>query len=123
MAISSLDIAWLAGLLEGEGCFHIGKRKVKDKMYKRVIISLAMTDKEPVERAAKLFNTKVTTYKNKRYDNKLVYKTVVWASDVASAWMMTLYSFMSPRRKAKIAECLAVWKLMPGRGGVLSQTT
>jgi hypothetical protein len=50
--LSKVDIAWLAGLLEGEGSFMRGKRKDAPG------ISLAMTDRDVVERAAKLLRTK-----------------------------------------------------------------
>jgi hypothetical protein len=34
----------------------------------------------------------------------------------AIGWMMTLYSLMGQRRKAKIRECIAYWKTRPGKG-------
>lgn len=39
MAVPTMGIAWMAGLLEGEACFCLGRRKVKNKEYKRVLIT------------------------------------------------------------------------------------
>lgn len=47
------DLLWLAGLLEGEGCFNI-------RSDNRVRIAVEMTDKDVVERVAKLFGTNVS---------------------------------------------------------------
>jgi hypothetical protein len=46
------DIAWLAGLIEGEGCFSRSKRGVPE-------IEIAMTDEDVIRRAAILMNSSV----------------------------------------------------------------
>ena len=51
------DLAWLAGLLEGEGSFL----KAPPSSPNCPRISLEMTDKDVVERAASLMNGKVAT--------------------------------------------------------------
>lgn len=115
MAISTFDIYWLAGLLEGEGCFCISKRHANGKTYPKIVISLDMTDLEPVEKVSKLFNRKI--WKNNRLAEK-GYKPsyrVISENNKAAAWMMTLFPLMSPRRQNKIKECLDVWKTQPGK--------
>ncbi len=49
--IRNVDIAWLAGLVEGEGSFHMSTRSIA--------IILTMTDRDVVERAATLLNGRV----------------------------------------------------------------
>ena len=130
MAVSTLDIAWLAGLLEGEGCFFVANH-VKNKggkIYKQIGISLVMTDEEPVNKAAELLNVNVFG-RRKLKSGKTIHRLTCTGSK-AAAWMMTIYTLLCPRRQAKIEECLSVWKAQKSwgyrkefaQGGVLSQT-
>ena len=53
--MTELDIAWLAGLLEGEGCFRINTRKRDNgtiNYYPQLI--LKMTDEDIIKRAGEL---------------------------------------------------------------------
>jgi hypothetical protein len=100
-----IDIAWLAGLIEGEGSFQ---------WHSTPIITLQMTDKDVLERVSLLCGYGITSYTPR---GKSTYKQV-WglrmAGSRAVAWMMTLYQFMGVRRRAKIAELLHRWKKAPG---------
>ena len=113
--ITDIDIAWLAGLLEGEGCFHIANR-IDSYGNKRIVIQLCMTDKDIVERAANLLDVPLKCRNRKTKSGKNLYTANVWDSDKAIAWMLTLYPYLGIRRQSKIRDCLAVWKNMPGRG-------
>jgi len=102
-----VDIAWLAGLIEGEGSFIWGKTTPT--------ISVQMSDKDVLERAAKLMGVEV---RGPRFPKgKPTYKPI-WAIYLAGpqavGWMLTLYSFMGERRRAKIEDNLAKWKAQPG---------
>jgi hypothetical protein len=100
-----IDIAWLAGLIEGEGSFQWNSSPT---------IQMSMTDKDVMERVAILCDYPIRTYKPR---GKSTYKAV-WSIRIAgaraAAWMMTLYAFMGIRRRAKIAELLLRWKHSPG---------
>jgi hypothetical protein len=115
MAVSTIDIAWLAGLLEGEACFCVCDRRVKDKTYKRIYIQLVMTDQDVVERAANLLGTsaKPMPWRNNGM-TKPTWRAYL-CGDKAAGWMMTLYKLLGHRRQAKIRECLSAWKASPGR--------
>lgn len=102
-AIRIHDIAWLAGLLEGEGCFSIVGRSV--------VIELQMTDKDVVEHAAQLLNTPV--YVNKKKPNRKMVWRLHLHGNRAAGWMMTLYSLMGLRRRGRIKELLTGWRLSP----------
>lgn len=108
MAITVREIAWLAGLLEGEGSFGFSGSKGS------IRLNLAMSDKDVVQRAADLMKAKVMERQPKvlRKDGspkKKMY-TVSLYSNKAAAWMMTIYVFMGERRKARIEASLADWK-------------
>jgi hypothetical protein len=107
MKILLLDIAWLAGILEGEGCFQMRR---SGGYLGSVCIALQMTDLDTVQKAAALFGSKVYgPHGPYGVSTQATYQTFCFGSTAAS-WMMTLYSFMGYRRKAKIKELLAVWK-------------
>lgn len=100
------DIIWLAGLLEGEGCFSLNE--------KTPTITLCMTDKDIVEKVAKIFKRQMTVdLREKRSGgNKNAYITRICAAD-AVGWMLTLYSLLGIRRQSKIREILDEWKQIP----------
>ncbi len=98
------EIAWLAGLLEGEGSFHI-----KDGC---AHLQMQSTDKDVIRRATEVLSTKFHDSPCKPR-GKDTYKPV-WRLAVhgtrAISWMMTLYSLMGERRQTKIREVLDQWK-------------
>jgi hypothetical protein len=97
------DLYWLAGLLEGEGCFGMSGSKSGSAR-----IALNMTDYDVVERAALLLDTPVKY--SKLYPNrKQVYRIEIFSNKAAS-WMMTLYSLMGERRQETILNSLTLWK-------------
>jgi len=100
-----LDVAWLAGLIEGEGCFVVsspGRRR-------HMTMALGMTDRDVVERAARLMGSRVRLERRAMPNRKALWRTDVHGYR-AVAWMMTLYSLLGQRRRARIAESLAAWR-------------
>jgi hypothetical protein len=97
------DIAWLAGLLEGEGCFS--------RRGNCITIQVYMTDLDVVERAATMLGAPSV---GRRVDplrpNDLPCYYCTVSGPSAAAWMMTLYCLMGDRRKARIRELLAIFK-------------
>jgi hypothetical protein len=49
----AIDMAWAAGLFEGEGCFYVNRRR-RDERYCAPIAALAMSDKDVVVRFCKI---------------------------------------------------------------------
>ena len=107
--ISIKELHWLAGILEGEGCFHSnhGRRH-------QAKITLSMTDEDVVRRVAKIFNNTVTMKPPSNQGNRMVF-AVAKTSAPAAAWMMTLYPLLGNRRRAKIREILTAWRAGPRR--------
>jgi hypothetical protein len=110
--MTTKDICWLAGLLEGEGCFSLQQRTDGGHGPSSITIKVKMTDQDIIERAATLLGTKV--HERETWDRgkqtKTTYTTVLGGTWAAS-WMMTLYPLMGTRRREKIRECLVAWKL------------
>jgi hypothetical protein len=107
--IDTKDIHWLAGLLEGEGCFQY--RRYKSKISKQLWypqIKVEMTDLDPIAKAAKLLGNKVNRGKLLPSGKRCYLAQVMGRR--AIEWMMTLYSLMGERRRAKIKEIITAWK-------------
>ena len=98
--VTTLDIAWVAGIVEGEG--SVGIRNGCPN------IQVQMTDRDVIERLCGIIGVKPRTpWRRGRY--KPVYGCVL-SGIKAIQWMMTLYVLMGERRKAKIAEVIETWK-------------
>ena len=105
--LTEIEIAWLAGLLEGEGSFHftmVGKCPNNR-------IQLSMTDKDIMERVAKMFFTTFSTLppqglmrKDKNY-----YRVYICGAN-SRAVMRAIRPFMGQRRKKEIDKQLAAWE-------------
>ena len=102
------NLRWLAGLLEGEGCFHFNPNRRSVGSY--IWIKLAMTDKDVVEKAATIMGCNVQgPYIRKGTTYKPVYVATLYGR-YAVAWMMTLYQLMGTRRKEAIHKILIHYK-------------
>lgn len=108
MALTVKDIAWVSGLLEGEGCFQ-----QRSDRYCSPLIALSMTDKDVMIQAAKILGAhKVIRSRRVTIASKDIYRLTVFGSR-AMQWMLTLYPLMGERRKAAIAKIIERWKSSP----------
>lgn len=101
------ELSWLAGLLDGEGAF-VWHKTIRDKGRPRIEIS--MTDRDVVERVAAVFHSNTLG----PYGPYTTQKKHYWYTHVsgarAIAIMLSIYTFMSHRRKQRIEELLLQWK-------------
>lgn len=104
------DLYWLAGLLEGEGCFTITKMAPGGS----IVISVGSADLDVIERIKKIMGGPNIIQRRKANPKatKPHYQFQV-CSRTAVAWMMTLYTLLSVRRRARIMELLKWWKTRP----------
>src|SRR5206468_7112381 len=108
------EIYWLAGYLEGEGCFTVNPSwhsKTGKPPSKSFILVVNSTDKDVIKKAAAILRHDASIHEvNKdKYGWKTQYKVSI-VGPLAIGWMMTLYSLMGDRRKARIREIIAEWK-------------
>lgn len=94
-----LNFAWLAGLLEGEGCFLFVDGRPR--------ITLVMTDEDTVNRAAVLMGTHSTVLKKREAHHKVPYKAALSGVQACTA-MRVLLPLMGSRRRQRIEEVLAL---------------
>lgn len=96
--MDSSDLAWLAGLLEGEGSFtHNGTTPT---------VSVSMTDKDVIERAAKLMNSRVDFVAIRGLMTKPQYRTMLHGI-AAVELLIQLRPQLGKRRGEKVDELIA----------------
>lgn len=117
---SETEIAWLAGLLEGEGSFLIQRR---GNWRSQIWVSIQMSDKDVIERALQVFpSTNKLSYRDRTKQKgdpgvgrdfrrwSGAYSTK-WAGYQAEELMRLVRPYMGERRGAKIDELLATTNL------------
>lgn len=99
--ISTCNIYWLAGLLEGEGHFGYMGRTPR--------VDLWTTDRDVIEQAATLVSKLVVTKPPSKYSKKTQFGFTACGSD---AWgiMFTVYSLLGKRRRRQIQDAVEKWR-------------
>jgi hypothetical protein len=109
------DLYWLAGFLEGEGNFYFGDNLHKDgHSNKQFCIGAGSTDKDVIERAAKLMGSKVYgPYKKNKGKDKDCYQLRISKREKVLSLCILLYPLMGQRRKQKIDDLFVANKNYP----------
>ena len=103
---------YLAGLLEGEGCFLLDTRK--GKAYPR--ISVEMTDRDVMQGVADRWSRNVQPPAWRRGSTKPVHRVVLQGLPALDE-MMSVFPLMGERRRQKIEEILSKWEHNSARDG------
>jgi hypothetical protein len=110
--MTALELRWLAGLVEGEGCFLV--RKAKDRRYPA--IQLEMTDEDIVRRAREVTGTGKVYGPYARKTGTQYKPSWYWhvvRTREALDLMWALFPFMGERRQIKILELLKEFEVRP----------
>lgn len=105
--MNEIDLAWLAGLLEGEGSFFMQRNTQPSGVYRYPFITVNMTDRDVIERVAEIFDSTVYEFKQiyGTSSKKQAYRTQINGSRAAEL-MRLLLPYMGVRRSEKICEIL-----------------
>lgn len=99
------ELHWLAGLLEGEGCFTTtGKAKCYPAVY------MVSTDRDVVKRAAALMGCNVQILKHTSEISRKPQHRAVVQGTKAKALMEAVLPLMGTRRSERIRELLTTFK-------------
>lgn len=106
-----LEVGWVAGLLEGEGCFSLGSRKHGDKTYHYPRVQCIMTDPDVLNKLAQYVGvgnvSGPTGYNDpKRSHYKDRYHWAIYSQNAIDL-MIAIYPHMGVRRQEKIEEVLS----------------
>lgn len=100
--MDDLDLAWLAGLLEGEGSFLRGPPSAPARCTLRV----HMTDEDVVQRAAKLFGVGHCSIPRQKPHHKDTFSATLTGTKAVDL-MRILRPMMGQRRQKQITEAIA----------------
>jgi len=103
--ISGRDLAWLAGLMEGEGSFFPGPPSSP----RMPVIQVAMTDRDVLERAGLLLGRRVLDLPTRKRHWKASYSITIRGAR-AVAWMQLLHPLVGRRRREQIERALASYE-------------
>lgn len=106
--LSVREIAWVAGLLEGEGCFQNHPTQVTPR------VVLSMSDRDTVEKYATIVGATAKILIRDFTAKKTAFVCTI-SGRLAVGWMMTIFPLMSKRRQGKIKEVVARWRERPSR--------
>lgn len=99
------DMHWLAGLLEGEGSFC----KAPPSQPNAVIVTVEMTDRDVIERVARLFGGSAISFCKRREERwKPSFRVTVRGSRAVSLMGM-LRPLMGQRRQRQIDAAMGSW--------------
>ena len=117
------SVEWLAGLLEGEGCFTTQRYTSSPKT--TPLLTLVMTDYDVVDEAKKLLECiggrSITIGRRVLKSGKTAYFIYLTGLPAAKN-MMTILPFMGERRALKIRTILAAWTPKKYRAAVQFKT-
>lgn len=99
------QISWLAGLLEGEGCFAIARTNG----HAYPVIELQMCDEDVVRRAAEMLRAVSVSRREPDEEHWSPTFTAKIAGHAAASWMLRLWLLMGIRRGAAIDAALAAY--------------
>jgi hypothetical protein len=110
-----LELAYLAGLVDGEGCIMINRfattRSHIGYQY-RVILEITMCERQTIEFIAATFDRPIETRTLK--SGKTAYK-VIWRNQPAANILELLLPYLKGKREQAVV-CLEFQKMTPGRG-------
>ncbi len=110
LCVDTKDIAWAAGFFEGDGYFCLRKTSPS--------IIVAQVNREPLERLFRIFGGSIVgPYQAKNAKANPACRWQIFGAPAASI-MMTVFCFMSRKRKDAIKRALQAWKASPGNPSV-----
>lgn len=109
--LAEAEVAWLAGLLEGEGYFGAWNPTTRQGMH--LVIRLGMADKDVVQRAAEFMGGHINGPRKVKSPNHRPMYELTSGGYKAAYVMRRILPLMGERRSKKILECLASWENRP----------
>jgi hypothetical protein len=124
LKLTETDVAWIAGLLEGEGYFGIDNRS-KDryetsKTPPSPFIKVSMVDEDIIQRLSKLLDKSYFSPSRKTVTGKQVYTLHIGEKEKVLFILQKILPYMGVRRVERITECISylqTWKEWVENGG------
>ncbi|QMP84247.1 HNH endonuclease [Streptomyces phage Coruscant] len=95
--MNEIDLAWAAGLFEGEGTFHFVKGVGTD-------VAIQMTDEDVLLKMQNLFGGRVSVAYESKGNWKTCYRWTLGIKDDCEDFVRSIYPYLMSRRKEKADE-------------------
>lgn len=106
--LSELELGWVAGLLEGEGCFTIKKGKRKNGFSCTPAVRVVSTDRDVIDRLHKLVPAGgVCEPTRKTKGGKQIYSWSLQSTEAVLDLLVVVLPLMGERRQNRIREILS----------------
>ena len=119
--VTTKEIAWLAGIIEGEGCISLHPARGP----RFPTLHVTMADRDVIERVTTLLRLATgRTYsrevgepikidrRRRKPTHRDLYTTRIYGNRVVQ-WLMTIYPLLGVRRRTKAAEVIRTWYRAP----------
>lgn len=103
-----IEIAWFAGLMEGDGTFQMAQNGSKNKSSVTPRMRISMLDRDIIERAAKILKSTITTYPTPK-GNKMMFSASSAKASIVEPLLKSMYPYMGERRKEQINKMLTYY--------------
>jgi hypothetical protein len=122
--LTETEVAWIAGILEGEGYFGMDNRS-KDryevsKIPPAPFIKVSMVDEDIIQRLSKLLDKSYFSPSRKTVKGKQVYTLHIGEKEKVLFILQKILPYMGVRRAERITECIShlqTWKEWVENGG------
>ncbi len=104
MVIDPSDFHWLIGLLEGEGTFLTGPPSNPGLP----IVRVSMTDRDVVQRVARLLDRAVVALRPRRQHHKTPFAATIKGAPAVDL-MLAVHDFMGVKRRTQIQRAIRSW--------------
>lgn len=115
--MTETELHWLAGYLDGEGCFTFQQSPTHGGRYhnRKWRIAVTSVDQDLIEHAARLMGSTVYGPKKRPAPRQPIWQTSLQRREEVVPLLQRLRPLMSKRRQAKIDELLAAHEQYPVR--------
>ncbi len=112
MTVTPIQIAFCAGFIEGEGSFTPPIIRENGSLASSARVFATQVSKDPLLRLQDILGGTIISKKAQKDKHPHWQDAFVWSlyGNNAIGFMMTVYDFMSERRKERIRICIELWK-------------
>lgn len=115
--MTDLELGWLTGIVEGEGCFILSKYKVKSgQSHAALYLRVTSTDLDILERLVNLTSSGIITGPIQPYvqhgQRTPWFRWDVYKKKEVARLLLAIYPALGDRRRRRLAEALtAAWPI------------
>ena len=117
------DLAWAAGFLDGEGCFHIAERKSRQYVYVQGVIKANQVEPEPIQKLHNMFGGQYSERNIKTVTGKTVYEWTCnsFENQIAVVPLLLPYFLVKQHQAKLVLELAHIKSIRTSRASTTNQ--